>query len=94
MRENKIGIFSPEFQKCPGIEVCSAAGKVGGKLPWWNNGSKNSRSLDCPGEGWVKGRIVTWRWFNDGSNNIRARECPVGCTPGRLMPRNKEGKFS
>jgi hypothetical protein len=24
---------------------------------WWNNGSINKRSPDCPGEGWVRGRI-------------------------------------
>jgi len=24
---------------------------------WWNNGSKNKRSVSCPGEGYVKGRL-------------------------------------
>ena len=24
---------------------------------WWNNGSINKRSHDCPGEGWVKGKL-------------------------------------
>ena len=59
----------------------------------WNNGLQNTRSAVCPGEGWTRGRLVTWRWFNDGFKNIRARECPEGCSPGRIMPRNKEGKF-
>ena len=92
-RENKIGVFAPDYIPPGTFETCSAGGKVGGKFPWWNNGSQNTRSLGCPGEGWAKGRLVAWRWFNDGVKNIRARECPEGCSPGRLMPRNKEGKF-
>lgn len=35
-------------------------GAVSGKMPYWNNGVKNKRSFDCPGEGWVRGRIKTW----------------------------------
>jgi hypothetical protein len=70
-----------------------SGGLVGGKLPWWNNGSHNTRSVNCPGAGWTLGRLVTWRWFNDGFKNIRARECPEGHLPGRIMPRNNEGKF-
>jgi hypothetical protein len=93
MRRNKTGIFSPDFPRFPGAEVCSAAGKVGGKLPWWNNGIQNTRSPHSPGEDWVQGRLVAWRWFNDGFKNIRARECPDGYSPGRVLPRNKEGKF-
>jgi hypothetical protein len=27
---------------------------------WWNNGVENCRSIECPGEGWVLGRIITW----------------------------------
>jgi hypothetical protein len=70
------------------------AGLVGGKLPWWNNGIKNARSLNCPGEGWVQGRLVAWKWFNNGQNNIRSNNCPPGYVPGRIMPRNKAGKFT
>ena len=25
---------------------------------WWNNGVKNIRSKECPGDGWVRGRIT------------------------------------
>jgi len=25
---------------------------------WWNNGVKNIRSKECPGEGWTRGRIA------------------------------------
>jgi hypothetical protein len=26
---------------------------------WWNNGNENMRSRTCPGEGWVRGRILS-----------------------------------
>ena len=37
-------------------------GKRGEKCPvfgtqWWNNGAINKRSKECPGQGWVRGRI-------------------------------------
>lgn len=35
-------------------------GSVSGRMPYWNNGVKNKRSFECPGEGWVRGRIKTW----------------------------------
>jgi hypothetical protein len=25
---------------------------------WWNNGTKNKLSLECPGEGWIVGMVV------------------------------------
>ena len=27
-------------------------------LLWWNNGTKNKRSSECPGTGWIEGKIV------------------------------------
>ena len=30
--------------------------KTKGKL-WWNNGVEQTRSFECPGEGWVRGRL-------------------------------------
>lgn len=42
-------------------EICSMAGRIGGKItgsmPWWNNGYKNTKSYECPGENWVRGMI-------------------------------------
>ena len=70
-----------------------SGGLVGGKLPWWNNGSKNTRSQNCPGQSWVQGRLVLWRWFNNGYENIRSTKCPEGYVQGRLLPRNRAGKF-
>ena len=31
----------------------------GRKLRWWNNGTINKRSEKCPGEGWVRGQLIT-----------------------------------
>ena len=94
MKKNQTGMFSPDFPRFHGVEVCSAAGKIGGKLPWWNNGHQNTRSLECPGEGWVQGRLVTWKWFNDGYKNIRSTVCPEGYVQGRIVTRNDTGKFT
>jgi hypothetical protein len=94
MIENKIGIFSPSFPNPATFDSRSNGGKIGGKLPWWNNGVKNTRSAQCPGEEWTEGRLVRWKWFNDGVQNVRSNECPAGFAPGRIMPRNNEGKFT
>ena len=42
-------------------KACTNGGKSAGKLPWWNNGIKSTRSHVCPGEGWTAGRI-SWKW--------------------------------
>ena len=34
-------------------------GKVTGKKLWWNNGIENMRSLICPGDGWVRGMLMS-----------------------------------
>lgn len=43
------------------LENSSKGGKIGGKVtgskPWWNNGTKNIRSYNCPGENWVRGML-------------------------------------
>jgi hypothetical protein len=30
--------------------------KMKGKL-WWNNGKYQKRSVECPGDGWIRGRL-------------------------------------
>ena len=32
-------------------------GRMGGKMPYWNNGLNNKRSHTCPGEGYVRGKL-------------------------------------
>ena len=92
-KECGVGIYAPGAQR-RSFEVCSKAGKAGA-MPWWNNGVKNTRSNECPGKGWVPGRLVGWKWYNDGKVNVRSNTgCPEGCQPGRIMRRNASGKFA
>lgn len=39
-----------------GQSQAKRGGETSGKLPWWTKDGKNKRSLECPGEGWVRGR--------------------------------------
>ena len=41
---------------------------------WWNNGVEQVKVFECPGEGWVKGRLET-RWTN-GKDNTYSISCP------------------
>jgi hypothetical protein len=53
---------------------------------WWNDGGVNSKlSVDCPGEGWVSGRIKNKLfWWNDGKTQKRCEKCPgEGWVSGR-----------
>ena len=36
-----------------------AAGGNGAGFYYWNNGIKNRRAKECPGEGWIRGMLVT-----------------------------------
>lgn len=44
------------------IEICSKAGSIGGKvtgaMSWWNNGTRNTRAVECP-EGWTRGMLMS-----------------------------------
>ena len=31
------------------------------KKSWWNNGTEQCRSVDCPGNNWVIGRLIGWK---------------------------------
>lgn len=60
------------------------ASKKGAK--YWNDGVKNRVSKECPGEGWVLGRVQKAgyplpgrrgaKWWNNGIENKCCKECP------------------
>jgi hypothetical protein len=37
--------------------VAAETARALGQRPWWNNGERNTRSWECPGDGWIKGRV-------------------------------------
>jgi hypothetical protein len=46
---------------------------------WWNNGVKNKRSKECPGEGYVLGILPGGKhwWYNeDTQQRIKSKDCP------------------
>jgi hypothetical protein len=50
---------------------------------YWNNGIKTIRSVNYPGEGWVKGRLYVknqsrkgWYFWNNGIELKYSKECP------------------
>jgi hypothetical protein len=56
-------------------------GRVGGKMPYWNNGLNNTRSHTCPGEGYVLGKLPV------GPINqprVKCPHCELVTTPGGL----------
>ena len=64
---------------------------------WWNDGKHATRSVECPGEGWMLGRLPyseeTKRkqseahrgkhWYTDGITSLLTEDCPEGFHPGR-----------
>jgi hypothetical protein len=38
-------------------------GRLKGSMNWWNNGERNRRQIECPGEGWIRGRL--WIYKNN-----------------------------
>lgn len=53
-------------------EICSRAGKKGGKArkgwKFWNNGVEDKIAPECPGEGWILGRLKSKMNKNSFSN--------------------------
>lgn len=48
---------------------------------FWNNGTDCIRAKECPGEGWVLGRIYRGGyegvyWWTNGKQNLRLSQCP------------------
>jgi hypothetical protein len=54
-RLGRVGGKAPASEKAKATAARLAAEL--GKKPWWNDGSKNTRSWTCPGEEWVEGRV-------------------------------------
>ena len=57
----------PEFienkrQRMVNGQAALMGSKVKGKL-WWNNGAGQTRAFECPGEGWVRGRLPFPKMF-------------------------------
>lgn len=49
--------------------------------PFWTDGTKNKRCLDCPGENWYLGYTYSKKnigvfWWNNGKDETKAKECP------------------
>lgn len=40
---------------------------LGKEMYWWNNGIKNTMSKDCPGEGWIRGRLGGFKHKNNSN---------------------------
>jgi len=63
----------------------------------WNNGVDNKVCWDCPGDGWVKGRLITKPSPNKGKkfgyhwNNGMVGRCSFEC-PGEGWVRGKHKK--
>jgi len=53
-----------------GKEDKAKGGRIGGKMPFWNNGLNNTRSHTCPGEGYVLGKLPV------GRINRTYKQCP------------------
>lgn len=69
-------------------------------LKWWNNGIINTRSKECPGDGWKQGRLKDMynneykknmsiknkglKWYNNGIKEVFCKECPEGFISGRI----------
>ena len=74
-----------------------SGGNTCSNTTWWNNGKEDRRSNECPGEGWVLGRLTmpetfTAIWWNDGLNSVRSATCPgEGWVRGHLHGVSKQG---
>jgi len=65
---------------------------------WWNDGRKNKRSKECPGDGWQKGRRPAnfgpnpgmRCWWTNGIDSVLSEKCPgVNWRKGRIIKGNK-----
>lgn len=86
MRGKYDGEKHPRYGKKHSEETKIKQSKSGKDKVWWNNGTTNTRSVKCPGEGWVlgmneeskrtkseamKGKGEDRKWWNDGNGNTK-----------------------
>ena len=73
--QNPVFIESKR-QRMVGGQAAAMGSMIKGKL-WWTNGEKETRAHECPGEGWVEGRLpgIDYSHKNPmvGSRNPMAR---------------------
>jgi len=50
---------NPDKQKINASNGGKLRGKITGSKYWWNDGTNNTRSVDCPGENWVRGMLMS-----------------------------------
>lgn len=50
------GFIEQKRQRMLNGQAANMGAMVKGKL-WWNNSIKQTRAFECPGEGWVRGRL-------------------------------------
>lgn len=49
---------NPDHREKVGSAISAALkGKTKPNMFWWNNGSINTRKANCPGDGWIRGRL-------------------------------------
>jgi len=59
MSERMRGENNPNFGKKMSEERKEFMHEVNSNNYYWNNGIKNRRAKECPGEGWIRGMLVT-----------------------------------
>lgn len=50
---------NPEKQKKNASDGGKKGGKKVGSMYWWNDGTHNKKSFECPGDGWVRGMLMS-----------------------------------
>ena len=96
-KEQGIGIHNPakswldSSEKVENIKKGNLkGGHVTGSMPWWNNGIKDTKSVNCPGEGWVRGMSQKGHYWNNGKDQKVCFDSPgEGWKKGCIGTTNK-----
>jgi hypothetical protein len=100
-KEQKVGLHNPNkpwLNSPTKIENMRnghlKGGHKTGSMPWWNNGVKDTKSIECPGEGWSPGMVPRGQYWNNGINQQICFDCPgEGWFPGGIGTTNKGMSF-